>query len=127
MKQMAPALPIATSGPPLLRVVSPSALGQWERDTARATIAANQTPEPAMIELARYVRSQWDIMQRHRNNASGWSERLLHAQRTFNGQYDATQLAAIRQWGGSEIYARLTALKARGATALLREVYIGSG
>lgn len=80
-----------------------------------------------MIELARYVRSQWDIMQRHRNNASGWSERLLHAQRTFNGQYDATQLAAIKQWGGSDIYARLTALKARGATALLREVYIGSG
>lgn len=119
------ALPIGRSGPPLLRVVSPQgltdSLRQQEQD-------ANPPPDDqsTMDELSRFIRGEWDIMRNHRNSAAGWNERLLHAQRVFNGQYDAEQLSAIKQFGGSEVYARIIALKCRGASAMLREVYMGA-
>jgi hypothetical protein len=77
-----------------------------------------------MDELARHIRTEWDMMRNHRNSAVGWNDRLLHAQRVFNGEYDDSQLMDIKQFGGSEVYARIIALKCRGASALLREVYL---
>lgn len=78
-----------------------------------------------MSQLASYIRTQFDMMKQHRNNpVAGWTERLLAALRAFNGQYDATKIAQIREFGGSEVYARMIAMKCRGATALLRDVYL---
>ena len=65
-------------------------------------------------------------MVRHRDGANGWSDRLVTAMRVFNGQYDAQKLQEIRRFGGSEIYARLIATKCRGATSLLRDVYLNA-
>jgi hypothetical protein len=76
--------------------------------------------------LAGYIRQQWDMMVRHRNTTAGWSDRLLACLRAMQGQYDPTKLAEIRKFGGSEVYARLTAAKCRGATSLLRDVYLGA-
>src|SRR5215203_4171081 len=122
---MATALPVgpptSASGPPLLRVVTPQGLTEHER--AR-NVAAQPADDTTMDELARHIRTEWDMMRNHRNSASGWNERLLHAQRVFNGKYDAEQLMAIKQFSGSEVYARVIALKCRGASALLREVYL---
>jgi len=78
------------------------------------------------VGLAGYIRQQWDMMVRHRNTANGWSDRLLHSQRAINGVYDPQKLAEIRKFGGSEVYARLIAAKCRGATSLLRDVYLGA-
>src|SRR5215207_4427216 len=122
---MATALPVgpptSPSGPPLLRVVTPQGLTDYERE--------QRTPPPGsdditMSELARHIRTEWDMMRNHRNSGNGWNERLLHAQRVFNGEYDPSQLMDIKQFGGSEVYARIIALKCRGASALLREVYL---
>lgn len=75
--------------------------------------------------LSSHIRRQFDQFKRHRNNAmAGWSDRLLNALRVFNGQYDANKLNEIRKFGGSEIYARITAMKCRGASSLLRDVYL---
>lgn len=110
----------------VLRVVPPAALDAAikAQDEARAAAeAAAQTPE--MSNLAGFIRTQFEIMRTHRNNAqSGWSERLLSALRAFNGQYDALKLAEIRKFGGSEVYARVIAMKCRGASSLLRDVYL---
>lgn len=65
-------------------------------------------------------------MVRHRDGASGWSDRLVAAMRVFNGQYNSTKLAEIKRFGGSDIYARLIATKCRGATSLLRDVYLNT-
>ncbi len=75
--------------------------------------------------LCGYIRQQYDMMSRHRSSSVGWNERMLHAQRTFNGEYRADKLAEIRRFGGSEVYARVVAVKCRGASALLRDVYLG--
>src|SRR3954471_17057934 len=122
-----PALPVGQAGPPLLRVVSPQGLTEHIRQQdAYAARVAQPEQEVQMDELAKHIRTDWDIMRNHRNSGSGWGERLLKAQRMFNGEYDAEQLAAIKEFGGSEVYARVVALKCRGATSLLREVYLSS-
>ena len=112
----------------MLRVVSGGALDKWERDREQAMVAAAQ-PAPAH-DLAHYIRTQWEVMRRHRNTAqrggASLNERLLKAQRMFEGEYDPGQLMEIRKFGGSEVYSRLVATKCRGATALLRDVYLGS-
>lgn len=80
-----------------------------------------------LSQLAGFVRAQFEVFRSHRDNsASGWSHRLLHAMRTFNGEYDPAKLAEIRQFGGSEVFARIVAMKARGASSLLRDVYLSS-
>jgi hypothetical protein len=78
------------------------------------------------IGLAGYIRQQWDMMVRHRNTVNGWTDRLLASLRAMQGIYDPQKLAEIRKFGGSEVYARLIAAKCRGATSLLRDVYLGA-
>jgi len=75
-------------------------------------------------EVAQFIQTKFDQYKRHRNGSSGWTTRLMDALRAFNGQYDAQTLAEIRAFGGSEIYARLIAMKCRGATSLLRDIYL---
>lgn len=84
------------------------------------------TPDP-QSELAGFIMDQYMMMRRHRDTVgAGWSDRLLKALRAFNGQYDPSQLSDIRQFGGSEVYARVIAMKCRGTSSLLRDVYLGA-
>lgn len=112
----------------VLRVVGPSQLDaaiKARDEEMAASQDAAAADEGVMSSIAGYVRSQFDVMKRHRSNTlSGWSDRLLNALRVFNGQYDAGKLNDIKQFGGSEIYARIVAMKCRGASSLLRDVYL---
>jgi hypothetical protein len=112
----------------VLRVVGPNELDAAEKARDAAMVeaeAANQDRSMEFSELGGYVRAQLDMMRRHRDTEdSGWSTRLLHALRVFNGEYDASKLQQIKQFGGSEAYARIVAMKCRGASSLLRDVYL---
>lgn len=112
----------------VLRVVGPGALDAAIRARDEEMAAAQdaaKSPENDLTSLASYIRGQFDMFKRHRNNAmAGWSDRLLNALRVFNGQYDAGKLAEIQKFGGSEVYARIVAMKCRGASSLLRDVYL---
>jgi hypothetical protein len=110
----------------VLRVVPP---GQYEaalkaQDEAR--VASEQAAKADdLSDLASHIVTQFEIMRNHRNTMqAGWSERLLAALRAFNGHYDPNKLSEIRKFGGSEVYARLIAMKCRGAASLLRDVYL---
>ena len=111
---------------PVLRVVPPAIHEERLQKQAALEFTAREEAKyvPSYDSLAAYIRKQYDAFKNHRNSAAGWSERLLAAQRTFNGHYDNTKLAEIRRFGGSEVYARITAMKCRGATALLRDIYL---
>jgi len=113
------------AGNPLVRTVSNA---QMDAAEARAREATQGTqPDTQQYRgLEGYIRTQFDMMVRHRNTVGGWSDRLLAALRAFNGQYDPTKLAEIKKFGGSDVYARLTAAKCRGASSLLRDVYLGA-
>jgi hypothetical protein len=112
----------------VLRVVGPAQFNAAEKardEEAAAAKSAAETPTENLSGLAGHVRAQFDLFKRHRNlSNAGWTERLLNALRVFNGQYDATKLAEIKRFGGSEIYARIVAMKCRGASSLLRDVYM---
>lgn len=111
----------------VLRVVPPSVLEARIKaeDERKAAAESADLSETALTNLAAHIRTQWDIFSNHRTDATaGWSERLLAALRAFNGQYDAAKLAEIKKFGGSEVYARVVAMKCRGASSLLRDVYL---
>src|ERR1035437_5925963 len=109
----------------VLQVIPPAALEQQLQERATASAQAAAPTEPTIPELAGYIKGQFEIMRNHRNTSAGWSERLLIALRTFNGQYDASKLAEIAKFGGSQVYARLIAQKCRAARSLLRDIYLG--
>lgn len=107
---------------PVLRVVPEAQLSQQlhqqDLDAARASMESDVT----ISNLASYIRTQFEMMKKHR--ASTWNNRLLKALRTFNGEYDPGKLAEIKKFGGSEVYARVIAMKCRGASSLLRDIYL---
>lgn len=121
---------MSSPGQAILRVVPPGKLDAHiaEQDKQQAAISAaangNENRDD-MAGLAGYIRRQFDMMKRHRGMAvGGWNERLLHALRVFNGEYDAQKKQQIARFGGSDVYARIIAMKCRGASALLRDVYL---
>ena len=128
------ALPgVSSSSPPaqsraggLLRVVSGAELDERDQQDAEARAKANAKPLPT-YDLGAFVRNRWYIMRNHRNTGNDpLNNRLLRAQRMFEGKYDPDKIAEIRAFGGSEVYSRLVAVKCRGATSLMRDVYLGA-
>jgi hypothetical protein len=117
-----PTNPVGTN---VLSVVPPAALEARLADQQAQKAAAQQAPMVTVPDLAGYIRGQFEIFRNHRNTAAGWSNRLIEALRVFNGQYSPTKLQEILKYGGSQIYARLTAQKCRAASSLLRDIYLG--
>jgi hypothetical protein len=120
------AIPLQGRG--VLRVVPPAQFNAASKvaDEAKAA-AAKPIDETVATSLAGFIRTEFESFKLHRNNNSaGWSERLLSCLRVFNGQYDSQKLNEIKQFGGSEVYARLISMKCRGASSLLRDVYLST-
>ena len=112
------------SGRGLLRVVSPTELKARDEAIEAEAEGERHETDPVIDMLASHIRARMADMRNFRN-AEGISERLLHSLRTYKGMYSTDQIQSIKQFGGSDIYARVTATKCRAATALLRDVYLG--
>lgn len=106
----------------LLNIATPSEVSR--RDEASKVV---QFPEDEVVrsELARHVRAAFDEARKHQEN-DGIRAGLISALRTYRGQYDSAKLAEIARFAGSQVYARLTAVKCRGASAILRDVYLSN-
>jgi hypothetical protein len=110
----------------LIQTMSNADLDEQERIQREAEESAAEQAESAVEDaLVSHIRNQISEMRNFRNS-TGISERLIEALRTYKGQYNPTTLSQIREFGGSEVYARVTATKCRAATALLRDVYLGA-
>ncbi len=117
--------PIQPQG--VLRVVGGADLTASEQASDAAKAAALKSTAAEIPGLSAFITNQFQMMRRHRDDAnSGWSNRLMQALRAFNGQYDPSQVAEIAKFGGSDVYARIIAVKCRGASSLLRDVYLGA-
>lgn len=75
-----------------------------------------------MTGLSGYIRDCYRNAADNRRNL-GVDDRMMSAMRALRGEYDNETLADIKEFGGSTVYARITASKVRGCAALLREVY----
>lgn len=120
----AQAIPVNTGGN-LLRVVSNSDMMRNEAATNQAEEQLKGDENAVEDFLAAHIRARMTDMRNFRN-AEGISERLLSALRTYKGMYSTDKLAQIKQFGGSDVYARVSATKCRAATALLRDVYLST-
>lgn len=127
----------AIAAPPLpsqgiLRVVTPSdttafaAAQAAQKEQIRVSAAQSKAMDEIAVGLAGHIRTLFEQFKRHRTSGNGWDNRLIEALRVFNGQYDPSKLAEIKMFGGSEVYARMIAMKCRGASSLLRDVYLGA-
>lgn len=81
--------------------------------------------EKAITGLASFIRGRFQQFKNHRDS-EGISNRITTALRQYDGRYSASKLAEIKQFGGSEVFSRLTTVKCRGATAMLRDVFLGT-
>lgn len=109
------------AGQGFLKIVSEGQL--QENEAASASVA--ELPDVVVDEIAHMVRTKYEVFKRHREE-SGLEDQMLEAQRAYNGKYSASKLAEIRKFGGSEVFSRITSIKCRGATALLRDVFLGA-
>lgn len=108
----------------MLRVVSNRDLMDQERAAAEQAAAEQREQEQPLLQLATFIRGRMTEMRNFRNT-EGIAERLLEGLRTYKGMYDPQKLTEIKKFGGSEVYARVTATKCRAASALLRDVFLG--
>lgn len=111
-----------------VRIVSPDELHATEAANAEAREAAREAELSArqdMSSLRGYIDKRWAITRDHRASR-GINDRLMASLRTFNGEYDPDQEAEIAKFGGSRVYSRIVGTKARGATALLRDIYFSA-
>ena len=114
---------------PLVRVITPEEVTRTERDSISERVQAEdeaRSLDPQEVSsLAAFVRHRYHFFRTERQSR-GIDSALLHSLRTFRGQYNPTILKEIQKFGGSTAYSRLTAGKCRGASSLLREVYLGA-
>lgn len=84
-----------------------------------------EAPEMARNNLAGYIRGEfYDFRnQRVQQNVDA---RIAGALMAYNGQYSAAKMAEIKKFGGSDVYSRVTTVKCRGTTAMLREIFLGN-
>lgn len=106
----------------MLRVVSNAGLDSANAQAVEQSIPDNE--DAVLSSLAQHIRKR---MMHFRNFRNAWkiNEALLESLRVYKGEYSADKLAEIKKFGGSEVYARMIASKCRGATALLRDIYLG--
>lgn len=108
----------------ILRVVSNQELTDNENEEARLDVEAQEASKFQKDQnIAGYVRQRFYDFRDIRETR-GISIRLLEALRAYRGEYPPSKLAEITKFGGSTVYSRLTALKCRGATAMLRDIYL---
>jgi len=76
------------------------------------------------VGLSQFVKNKWDEFRRHRSKFDLQRQYLL-ALKTYNGEYTSEKKSEIAKFGGSDVFSRLTTVKCRGATAMLRDVFLG--
>jgi hypothetical protein len=107
----------------VLQVVSPQQLSDYEQ-----RVQAEREPPVQSMEmegLVQFIRDEFSAA-RNARYVNGISKRLIEAQRTFRGEYDPNKLRDIKAFGGSEVYSRVTPTKCRGATSVLRDLYLST-
>lgn len=113
--------PMKHQGRGLLRVVSHDELNAAEQDS----VDLSEVSHEIATDLANYIRQRFEKAVRHRR-VIAVDDELIRDMRAYNGQYDPGTVQAIQAMGGSTVYSRLMTMKCRGATALLRNVYMNS-
>lgn len=115
----------------LLNVQSNAQLDEQASTAAAIDRDASTSREQVLDGLAGYVRKCFSAAQSAKQSAGSGTMRaindqLLSALRARQGEYEPDKLAKIREFGGSEVYARITSTKIRGAAAWIKDIYLNN-
>lgn len=108
----------------LLRVVSEEELQAREQEDVNRAQEEMQQQSLAVDNLASYIKQRYYEFRHHRTQYQ-IDDHYVEALRAYNGEYSPSKLTEIKKFGGSEVYSRITTVKCRGATAMLRDVFLG--
>lgn len=111
-------LPEPTSYKGLTPVVSNDALIGAELEAERESNEANSF-EPVVSSLASEIRKRWT---RAKSNKTETEQKMLADLRQRNGEYESDKLGAIREFGGSEAFVKLTDQKCLAAMSWIRDI-----
>lgn len=107
----------------LIKVVSNADLEKAERtEQDRIEAAREANNKPLLQGLAKHVMDAWYDAKRAKDSVLPRIQRCHYARA---GEYEPDKLAAIREFGGSEVYLRVIANKCRILEAWLKDVYLG--
>lgn len=95
-------------------------LAEQAQHDHQAALLAQQ--KPMLVGLAKQVMDAW---QQARDAKNAVLPRMRNARRARMGEYAPDKLAAIRNFGGSEVYNRITANKCRVLEAWIKDVFLG--
>jgi len=87
--------------------------------------AAKVQAKPLVTGVAAHIRKCWTDARMAKQVTV--ELRMLQNMRARRGEYDPEKLAAIREMGGSAIYANLTSVKCRSAASWLRDILMSTG
>ena len=123
-----PSRPVSKGSPQgrhgMLRVISNGEMQNAEMAEQEAIRAeAQQADEYKKQGIAGHIRTMF-FQFRSDRETRGISDRLVESLRAYRGEYTPQKKASIAQFGGSEVYAKLTQVKCRGATSMLRDIYL---
>ena len=93
-------------------------------DEARAEAALKANNQPMITGLAAHVKTCFEAAKTEKREVE---QRMLSSMRARRGEYDPEVLANIKATGGVEIFMMLSSAKARAATSVLRDIYLGNG
>ena len=108
-----------------LRVASPDDLNSKDADEVRAFQNTQDAGEEDYSQLVAHIRKEFRNAKDARQK-SGLSQRMIDALRTYKGDYTPEKIQDIKQFGGSEVFSRVTASKCRAATAILRDLFLSA-
>lgn len=106
----------------LLPVANVASVKAQEKASKDAATVANDAP--VIKGLAGRVQKCWTAAKTERVIVE---QRMLSNLRARRGEYDPDTLGKIRATGGSEVYMMLSSAKARAATSVLRDIFLGNG
>jgi len=109
----------------MLQVVPEGELQKREQAEIEAAEKDAEAPDTARNTLAGYIRGQFYDFKSARTE-DNIDARIASALLAYNGRYSAEKEAEIKKFGGSDVYSRVTTVKCRGTTAMLREIFLGN-
>jgi hypothetical protein len=107
---------------PLLRTVTPEQVKSAQ--TVAELTDTDEQKKQVEDNLAGWVRRRWGEFRNHRYYID-LNARMLQSFRAYNAVYDDNKLRDIRAFGGSELFSRISSLKCRAVSALLRDIFTG--
>ena len=110
-----------------MKLITNNELTAQEEELQRLEALATQeeTPELKTYTISSYIDSCWERARDAKEN--GAEPRILANMRQFEGQYDPSKLAAIKQIGGSEVFMMITDAKAKNAFNWVSDILFQPG